>query len=122
KNKIGNLWNNFYINVSKNLQSNSVVYGVYYNYESDMNGEFDVLAGSDLVDSSPGQKLDDVTLKEGRYLVFSQEGEMPQAVIDGWVQVWQYFSSKECIHKRSYATDFEIYKNKNQVDIYIGVL
>ena len=44
--KIGALWQDFYVNVAPNLQTESEVFGIYHQYESDHLGEFDVTAGA----------------------------------------------------------------------------
>jgi predicted transcriptional regulator YdeE len=119
--KIGKLWDSFIPSVTPHMSQNSQVYGVYYNYESDMNGEFDVLAGANDLVVEPQLKLDDISIAGGNYLVFSSKGSMPQAVIEAWVLVWNYFSSNDCNHTRTYKTDFEHYKTQNEVDVYIGI-
>ncbi|WP_374073442.1 GyrI-like domain-containing protein [Bdellovibrio bacteriovorus] len=119
--KIGPLWGRFFETIAPSLSQDSIIYGVYYNYESDMNGEFNVLAGTDRLGSTPEMTMESVTIKEGDYLLFSETGEMPQAVITAWVKVWKYFSSPDCQHKRAYLTDFEVYKGPDKVEVYIGL-
>lgn len=80
-------------------------------------GEFDVFAGSEVENS----KLEKVTLEEGNYLCFKTNGELPQAVIDTWGEVWQYFSDESCPDKRVFKTDYELYLSENEAEIYIGV-
>ncbi|HFU75179.1 MAG TPA: AraC family transcriptional regulator, partial [Arcobacter sp.] len=43
--KIGSIWQKFDETVDVDYKGGERVYGVYYNYESDANGKFDVLAG-----------------------------------------------------------------------------
>lgn len=119
--KIGPLWGDFFQTIAPRLSQGSTVYGVYSNYESDMNGEFDVLAGADLIENKSGLSLKSLTLAEGNYLVFTEVGPMPQAVITAWSKIWAYFVSSECSHQRTYKTDFEVYVGADKVDIYIGV-
>ncbi len=118
--KIGNLHQRFDDVVSVDYKNGARVYGVYYDYESDANGEFSVLSGADHIESS-SQELEEITLPAGDYLVFEAEGEIPQAVIDCWVQIWKYFSSDNPSHQRAYTTDYEHYKNPNEVDVYIAL-
>ena len=63
----------------------------------------------------------DLTLPAGKYLKFSQQGDMPQAVVACWQAVWAYFSAEDCPHTRSFTTDYEHYISADQVDIYIAV-
>jgi len=91
--KIGALHHRFNENIDVDYQSGARTYGVYYDYESDASGEFSVLSGTDKVTSS-NVKLEKVTLASGKYLVFEGKGEMPQAVIDTWIEIWAYFSEE----------------------------
>ena len=42
-------------------------------------------------------------------------------VIDTWKKVWAYFSDINNKHRRAYTTDFEFYKNANEIEIYIAI-
>lgn len=63
---IGRVWQKFDSDVTVNYQGGARVYGVYYNYESGADGEFDVLAGCEHESSS----LDMVVIQKGKDLVF----------------------------------------------------
>jgi len=104
--KIAGLWAQFFA-TSPSLP----VYGVYSNYESDANGQFDVTAGT--------HAKSGIEIKEGRYLVFKARGPMPTAVIDAWSFIWRYF--EEYPIKRSFLSDFEAYGSEG-VDIHIGII
>ncbi|WDD99974.1 GyrI-like domain-containing protein [Thalassomonas actiniarum] len=121
KAKIGNLWQQFYGEAGALLQPESKVCGVYSNYESDASGEFDVIAGADVLIGQAISGVEAITVQPGRYLVFSGEGEMPGVVIALWGQIWHYFNESDCPHQRAYQTDFEYYKGESQVEIYIGI-
>jgi len=122
--KIGKTWQKFDSEVSVNYQGGERVYGVYYNYESDANGEFTVLAGTEKSNSS----LEKITIPKGKYLVFegkastSDDKARVQAVIDTWGKIWSYFTNGSSEHKRAYKTDFEYYKNQTEISIYISIL
>ena len=123
--KIGQLWGDFFQHIIPKLKEGALSYGVYSQYESDFNGEFDVLAGADSVsvlDAADREGLDSVVIADGTYLVFSKKGTMPQAVIEAWGDVWAYFSAKDCPHQRAYTTDFECYANMDEVSIHISIL
>jgi predicted transcriptional regulator YdeE len=119
--KIGGLWGQFYSSIATGLRDGAIVYGIYYDYETDFSGEFTVLAGTDLIEKSTEQELAHVSIAEGEYLVFPGTGKMPQVVIDVWAEIWNYFSAADCPHVRAYTTDFELYKNQNEVEIYIAL-
>lgn len=122
--KIGPLWQQFMMRANVQNNMSSPIYGSYYDYESDHDGEFSVLLGcvagltQVAVDDS---ELTGLTLAAGEYLRFSAVGEMPLVVISLWGQVWQYFSDANCQFERSYSTDYECYTSSEGVDIYIGV-
>ncbi len=117
--KIARLWQAFYANVAPKLSPESQVYGVYTHYESDVTGDFDVYACTNTpVQSANTESID---LATGKYLRFSGQGAMPQTVVDVWGQVWQYFSNEHCPYIRAYKTDYEFYKNSEEVEVFISV-
>jgi len=115
--KIGALWGDYFENILPTLPEATQGYGVYANYESDAFGEFDVFAGSEVLNDA----LEKVVLKEGNYLCFKTNGELPQAVIETWGEIWAYFSDEHCKEIRTYKTDYELYLSENEAEIYIGV-
>jgi len=117
--QIPGLWQLFNNNVD--LDGGNSVYGVYYDYEPDATGDFNVLAGTDQLDITSVLKLETIDIKAGKYAVFYAKGEMPQTVIDTWGEVWKYFSQDNAEHKRTYATDFEHYVNNSELKIYIAI-
>ena len=117
--KIPALWQKFYQHLAPKLDDDSAVFGVYANYQSDHTGEFDVIACTDAEVSA--ESTTQITLGGGDYLVFDVEGEMPQAIISAWQQVWQYFASENCRYIRAYTEDFELYKSPTQAEICIAV-
>ena len=91
--KIGAIWQKFDNAIEVNYKDGERVYGVYYNYESDANGEFDVLAGYE----KSNKNLDEITIQKGRYLVFhkilkeTDNDARIQGVIETWGKIWEYF-------------------------------
>lgn len=120
--KIGQLYSTFAQQVVVDYEKGANLYGVYYDYESDHNGDFSVLVGSSLDKLTTTAKLEAVTLQAGNYLVFSNKGSMPQAVIDLWGSIWNYFSEDgSAEYERRYTTDFERYIGVDEVEIYIAI-
>lgn len=115
--KIAPLWERFFSEIAPSLKNGAIVYGVYSNYESDASGEFDITACTNLEIPS----LNSVIVNKGKYLVFSAKGDMPKVVIDTWGEIWKYFSSNEHEYERAYITDYEVYKNDQEIDIWIGI-
>ena len=97
------------------------VIAVYSAYESDVTGSYQLLVGRQVhgaaVASSP---VSSVSTQGGAYLVFKCTGPVPQAVIDGWRDVWAFFE-REAAPKRSYTYDFEIYRDGTPVEIWVAV-
>lgn len=121
--RLPQLWGKFYkeglIDKIPNKLPGSPVYGVYHSYESDLNGEYSVLAGVE-IDGAANGKYSSVKIEGAKYLVFEGKGEMPRVVIDTWKNIWDHFSLLDA-GERAYLTDFEVYAGPNEVAIYVGV-
>jgi len=113
--KLPNLWQQFY---ASNPTPNTTIFGVYSGYESDANGLYNVTVGN--TNDNQSDELSAVKINSGNYLIFQGKGPMPQTVIEAWKRVWAYFSV-ESPYQRCFMTDFEEYKNSDEVAIYIGV-
>lgn len=113
--KLPNLWQQFY---SSNPFPNTTIFGVYSGYESDVNGSYDVTAGT--VSNNQSAEKSAVKINSGNYLVFQCKGPMPQTVIQTWQRIWDYFTL-DSPYQRCFMTDFEEYKNGDELAIYIGV-
>ena len=122
--KLGSLWERFFQEGIPGKVANQVpgsaVYGVYSEYESDLNGEYSVTAGVQIDPSATGEGFNYVDVSGGEYLVFEGKGAMPEVVIETWRNVWEYFSNASEF-KRAYITDFELYKGMDEVAIHISV-
>ena len=123
KETIPKLWSEFYNNkiVSKikDRKSDSFIYGVYSDYESDMNGNYTLTAGIE-INRKDMKKYNPVVIKKGKYILFEQEGQLPQVIADTWVKIWEYFEEHKDI-KRRYLSDFEVFEDDKGIKIYIGV-
>lgn len=122
--RIGKLWADFGAQIAPRMAEGAQVYGVYHRYESDMNGAFDVLAGTDapMAAADAGAAPTRVDVVSGPYLVFDTQGPMPQAVIEAWGRIWHYFADPHCPHTRAYTTDFERYGQEGTIEICIAVV
>lgn len=140
--KLGRLWQKFYQNHVSHLREGADIYGIYHSYESkDLVGAFDVVASWQVEDeqqegenvlsaqsvlsAANSSDVIAVTIPAGKYLVFSEEGYMPNTVMNAWEAAWEYFHDPDCEHTRTYNVDFEHYIGGNleygQVDLYIGI-
>ncbi|PWQ97554.1 GyrI-like domain-containing protein [Leucothrix arctica] len=119
--KLGKVWEKFFTVALPNLTAQSKVYGVYTNYESDHTGAFDVIACANTLSKDSLADSVEVQIEAGKYLIFSAQGQMPQAVIGLWGEVWAHFTASDCQEERSFTTDFEFYKGADEVEIYIAI-
>lgn len=122
--KLSNLWQRFLSeSIAEKIPGkipDSPIYGIYSDYESDFTGYYTVTAGCAVDVQSIYTEFNTLNIHEGNYLVFSGKGTMPQMVIDTWKQVWAYFESSTQ-YKRNFITDFELWRNSDEIEIYIGV-
>lgn len=124
--KLPALWGKFfseYLPMTSNTSKRQPpeVIGVYFDYESDRHGYYNLLAGLKTQEQTPGTEHARVTVSCGSYLVFNAQGTMPDALIQEWVRIWEYFSTLDCGYKRSYTTDFEQYLGADSVAIHIAI-
>ena len=117
--KIPELWESFYNDHYGKTLNGTPVYGVYTNYESDVNGRMSVIAGTKIKEIDKGYTK--VEIEAGKYLIFEKEGKSPEIVMQAWQDVWEYFSKESGEYKRAYTTDFEVYEGSNKVSIYVAV-
>lgn len=123
--KIPGLWGRFYqekIPASiKHAKSDARVMGVYSKYASDHTGPYSLLAGveASTLDAIP-DGMTGITIPANNYLVFTAHGAMPQALIQTWSTIWEYFSQGRK-YQRAYTHDFELYQAPDRVVIHIAV-
>lgn len=106
-----------------NKAHKKVLLGVYTDYESDHNGKYSLIIGTEVtsLDDIP-EGMVGVTAVPAKYLEFQTEGKMPDAVISSWQSIWQYFA-KHTEYQRTYTTDFEVYDTDkpDKVTIFVAV-
>ena len=119
--RIAALWQGFDATVPVDYKNGERVYGVYSDYESDHTGKFTVHACFDGESFPESAKLEKVIIPQGKYLVFTHHGEMPQIAIDAWTEVWNYFSNGDVEYQRLYSTDFEFYRTGSQIEVHIAI-
>jgi len=121
--KIGPLWHQFLSSQLQEklstLQKPVLTYGVYNNFDSDIHGDYDITLGHAVLKDGINSDFHEVKIFAGSYLHFKKQGEMPQAVIEAWQEVWSYFKSNPI--PRAYKSDFECYSTPDTIDIYISL-
>ena len=115
--KIPQAWQNYFKECPDGMTS---AYGVYFNYESDQDGEYKMLAGQENPRAQHPEKLEQVKIDKGNYLVFERDGEMPQVIHETWQEVWAYFNANNP-ETRAFTTDFEFYETPKTLKIYIAI-
>ncbi len=118
--KISPLWTEY---VDENIYAKTLnkthddyLYGVYSNYESDVNGDYDVTVALEIKKKSKKY----IFIENTKYLVFSKKGEFPEIVLELWKEIWEYFENKP-EYEREYSIDFEKYVQKDEIEIYISI-
>lgn len=99
-----------------NKTNNFAMYGLCHEYESDANGDYKYTIGVEV--SKPKNAI---KIERQRYLVFTKEGELPDVVLDAWIEVLEYFQDENCQYERAFNIDFEKYLNEDQIEIYISI-
>ena len=93
---------------------------VYSRYESDASGSYQLLVGRELSGRAPdGDALETELIPQREYLVFRCPGPLPQAVIEGWHRVWNFFEQPQA-PARAYTADFEVYSDSQPVEIWVA--
>ncbi len=116
--KIGNLWQTYMGGLAQKGQQPTVVYGVYSNFESDENGEYDISVAQKDAAGLEGEHS--LTIPAGTYLKFEKQGECPAACLELWQEIWAYFATPEA-PKRTFICDYEDYYGLDAVAIYIAI-
>ena len=120
---ISKLWNEFFssniVSKIKNKKPDSFIYGVYSDYQSDLNGNYNITAGVE-IPKSEIKNNNIVKIKKGKYLLFENKGTLPDIVIQTWKTIWSYFEEHKDI-KRDYTSDFEVYESDKNIKIYISI-
>ena len=117
--EIGALWQRFYAdNIAAQVVSrlDARVYSVYFDYESDLNGEYNLLIGCAVPpEAQVPDGLTKKTVSASRYAVFESSGELPAGIVAAWREVWS--SDLD----RSYDTDFERYETDGTASVHVGI-
>jgi predicted transcriptional regulator YdeE len=91
-------------------------YGVYSNYVTDFNGDFDVTVGVEVTKDKNA-----LIIENTKYLLFTKQGELPEVAYELWQEIWDYFANNS-EYKRAYTVDFEKYSKENEVEIYVSIV
>lgn len=127
--EIPKLWNRFlaeqlWLDISEGIHP-QVLYGVYTDYTNSplaacQPKDFSAIVAMEVSSiDNPPENMVGVTIPAGAYLMFNVVGTLPQAIVQTWQQIWDYFSASSR-YQRAFTTDFEQYEPQ-QVSIYIAI-
>lgn len=124
--KLGAHWQRFFAeNILEKIpnKDSREIYAIYTDYESDHTKADTLILGAKV--SEIGMKAPEGlvahTIPSQSYAVVTAKGPMPQALVQGWQDIWKSDL------KRKFTTDFERYDEKSQqgdqskVKIYLAV-
>ena len=123
---IGKLWERFFAeNVAEKIHNkiSNNIYSIYTDYKSNYTEDYTTILGltvSSLENIPEG--LIGRHFAGDEFEVFTAKGEMPNAVANTWLGIWQQDDELD----RKYTYDFEVYDEKSQngdeseVNIYIA--
>jgi len=122
---IGELWQGFFTKGTYQAISNKKndkTIGLYTNYDSDVNGEYDVMVCCEIQNRSnlPTGVYAKI-IPVGKYAKFIVKGDMQKAVTEFWMKLWSMDLD------RKYSCDFEEYQsggdmNNAEIHIYISLM
>ncbi len=105
-----------------------VLYCVYTNYESDVNGDYTYFVG-EMVNAldNVAPECETLTIPAQQYVKFTNgPDKMPDVCIKAWQNIWG-MTAAELSGERAYIADFEVYDERSYdphravLDIYIGI-
>ncbi|RKN86229.1 GyrI-like domain-containing protein [Paenibacillus ginsengarvi] len=130
--KIGGLWERFYsdnmVEQLKEYQQQPGYYNCYYNYEAGDAGQYEIMVGVCVKETSQDQLPKDIrtfTVPAAKYAVFvTERGPIIDGVQRAWSRIWEW--SRQPGNERAFTGDFEYYDpqidpNDGQVEIYIAL-
>jgi len=92
------------------------LYALYADYESDHTRPFTMLIGCEAEAFGPlPAGLQARVVPAGRYAVFDASGPQPASLVAVWTRIWELPLS------RTYAGDFDHYKNATTVEVNVAI-
>lgn len=124
-NEIGEAWRKFYedgICQSIPDKKNDNCIGLYTNYESGVNGAYDVMVCCEIQDSLNNipNTVHTEIIPAGKYAKFIIHGDVQKAVAEFWMKLWSMDLD------RKFSCDFEEYQSgfdtdNSEIQIYISI-
>lgn len=121
----GELWYHFETSKINSLipdKLSNALYAVYYNYDSDENGDFSYFIGCKVdKNTKTPENLDELYIPSQEYQKEIAKGQMTACISNTWEKIW-----KSDIN-RAFGFDFEIYDERSsdwqnaEIDIYLSI-
>lgn len=125
--KIGGLWNEFMQNgmaesIPQPITEPYTCYGLYYHYDFE-SMEYETMVGCESKADAAPQGMELITIPAGKYAKFSTKGDVVQAVIKAWDDIW---AMEDFAALRAYTVDFEAYLPGEDmqnacIDLYVAL-
>jgi len=93
----------------------SIIYGVYHDYESDYKGDYTLSIATEDKKSEPSLEIPN----NAKYEIFNVDTAEEQGIINTWKKIWERENSGTL--NRAYTYDFEKYYRNGEIEIYIAI-
>ncbi|BDH61682.1 AraC family transcriptional regulator [Lysinibacillus sp. PLM2] len=109
--KISKMWSE----ASNFLSSqDKVLYGLYYNYESDYKGDYTLSVAIEDIENESS-----INIPITPYKIFKVESSDEFGILNTWKEIWNL--EEKGILERAYSFDFEKYDHNGQIEIHIAI-
>lgn len=110
--KISGLWKDA---SSRLTGQDSIVYGVYHNYESNYKGDYTLSIALEDSQNQPSLEIPNNT----KYEIFNVDTADEQGTLNTWKTIWEREESGTL--NREYTYDFEKYYPNGEIEVFIAI-
>lgn len=110
--KISGLWKDA---SSRLTGQDSIVYGVYHNYESNYKGDYTLSIALEDSQNQPSLEIPNNT----KYEIFNVDTADEQGTLNTWKTIWEREESGTL--NRAYTYDFEKYYPNGEIEVFIAI-
>lgn len=110
--KISGLWKDA---SSRLTGQDSIVYGVYHNYESNYKGDYTLSIALEDSQNQPSLEIPNYT----KYEIFNVDTADEQGTLNTWKTIWEREESGTL--NRAYTYDFEKYYPNGEIEVFIAI-
>jgi predicted transcriptional regulator YdeE len=97
------------------INKDEVIYGLYYDYESNYKGNYTVSVAVEGSDHNSQIKIPN----SNKYEIFEVNSLGESGILNAWKEIWR--REEQGVLKRAYSFDFEKYYPNGQVEIHIAI-